>query len=150
MVDAHSMSEITVDSGDNIYAHLKSFLAVLHHRQGSRRLQAETKTTSTWEVNSEVIEGPSASVYERKIKFHNFSKEEAQSQPKFTPGLGKHIFWHGNVLFILKSQENTLFGGVGSGKGPNLSDKKTMTLQCLGRPTNPIKKFLSDATNHYY
>lgn len=149
LIAAHWTSEISVHSGDEMYSYLKLFWAFLDQEQGSRRLQAEIKITSTWDMTSEVIERPGASVEEGNTKFHNFSKQAAQSQPNFTPALGKHIFWYKNVRFTLESREDTLFRGGLSGKA-SILDKKSITVYCAGRSAVPIKNLLSDAKDHYY
>lgn len=149
LIEAHWVSEISVDSGDEIYTHLKIFLAFMHQKQRSRRLQAETKTISAWEVDSETYEYPGASVNEENI-FHNFSNQEAKSPPMFTPGLGRHEIIYKGVKLILKRKEATLFDGLGSGEAPGIVDKEFMSIFCRGRSPKPIKEFLSDAKAHHY
>ena len=151
IIIANWMAEISVSSTDEIHTHLHHFLAYQHQTQGSRRLQAETPTKSAWELDSEATEKLDSTVdAQGNIKWLNFSNQEAKSQPRFTPAVGSHNFWHHGTYFQLKRREHTLFDDSGSGGATTLKDKETMTLSCFGRSTEPIKALLSDAKAHYH
>ena len=151
VVMSNWMSEISVSSDDEIHNHLRHFLAYQHQTQGSRRLQAETLTKSAWELDSEVVETLETVVdAEGNIKCLNFSNQEAKSQPRFTPAVGIHSFWHNGTYFQLKRREHTIFDDSGFGGATTLTDKVTMTLSCYGRSTEPIKALLGDAKAHYH
>jgi chaperone BCS1 len=151
VIMANWMSEISVSSNDEIHTHLRHFLAYQHETQGSRRLQADTPTKSAWELDSEVTDTLETAVdADGNIKFLNFSNQEAKSQPRFTPAIGNHNFWHNGTYFQLTRREHTLFDDMGSGGATTLTDKETMTLSCFGRSTEPIKRLLRDAKTHYH
>jgi len=144
------MSEITVSSTDEIHAHLIAFLADKYKINSSRRLMAETPSKSAWELDSEDTETPETTVdAEGNIKWLNFSNQEAKSQPRFTPAIGSHNFWHQGTYFQLRRKEEAMFDELGGGAAA-FKDKELLTLSCFGRSTEPIKKLIQHAKEHYH
>lgn len=152
LVAANWMAEISVTSSDEIHTHLLHFLAHQYKTRGSRRLMAETPTKSAWELDSEVTEKADSTVdAEGNIKWLNFSNQEAKLQPRFTPAIGSHNFWHNGTFFQLRRKEVTMFDEVGgSGSAATLKDKEVLTLSCYGRSTAPIKALIQSAKEHYH
>jgi chaperone BCS1 len=144
------ISEITINKVDGIYAHLMAFLADQDKFNSSRKLIAETASKSTWELDRDDIK-PKESIadVEGKIKWQNFANQEAKSQPRFIPAIGSHNFWHKGTYFQLRRKEVAMFDELGSGAA-TFKDKELLTLFCFGRSTEPIKKLIQDAKEHYY
>jgi len=150
LVANNYMAEITVSSTDEIHGHLIAFLANQYKINSSRRLMAETPSKSAWELDSEDTETPESSVdAEGNIKWLNFSNQEAKSQPRFTPAIGSHNFWHKGTYFQLRRKEVAMFDELGGG-ATAFKDKELLTLSCFGRSTEPIKKLIQHAKAHYH
>jgi len=49
------------------------------------------------------------------IKWLNISNQEAKSQPRFTPAIGSHNFWHKGTNFQLRRKEVAMFHELGGG-----------------------------------
>ena len=139
------MAEISVSSTDEIHSHLITFLAHQNRVKSTRRLMAETPSKSAWELDSEETETPETTVdSEGNIKWLNFSNQEAKSQPRFTPAIGSHNFWHRGTYFQLRRKEVAMFDER-SGGGAAFKDKEVLTLSCFGRSTEPIKRLIQHA-----
>ncbi len=150
IVSSTLTAEITVSSADEIHSHLISFLANQYKISSSRRLMAETPSTSAWELDSEDTETTETTVdAEGNIKWLNFSNQEAKSQPRFTPAIGAHNFWHNGTYFQLRRKEVSMFDELGGGAAA-FKDKELLTLSCFGRSTEPIKKLIQHAKEHYH
>lgn len=150
LVSTNYMAEITVSSTDEIHGHLIAFLAHQYKINSSRRLMAETPSKSAWELDSEETETPETTVdAEGNIKWLNFSNQEAKSQPRFTPAIGSHNFWHKGTYFQLRRKEVAMFDELG-GRAAAFKDKELLTLSCFGRSTEPIKKLIQHAKAHYH
>jgi chaperone BCS1 len=144
------LAEISVNSTDEIHGHLIQFLAHKYTVKSSNRLMAETPSKSAWELDNEDPDNPETTVdAEGNIKWLNFSNQEAKSQPRFTPAIGSHSFWHNGTYFQLKRSQVSMFDDLGNGGGA-FKDKEILTLSCFGRSTEPIKKLIQHAKNHYH
>jgi len=111
---------------------------------------AETPSKSAWELDSEDTEKEETSLdAEGNIKWLNFSNQEAKSQPRFTPAIGSHNFWHKGTYFQLRRKEVSMFDELGGGAAA-FKDKELLTLSCFGRSTEPIKKLIQHAKAHYH
>lgn len=111
---------------------------------------AETPSKSAWELDSEDTETPETTVdADGNIKWLNFSNQEAKSQPRFTPAIGSHNFWHKGTYFQLKRKEVAMFDEL-SGGAAAFKDKEVLTLSCFGRSTEPIKRLIQHAKAHYH
>jgi mitochondrial chaperone BCS1 len=149
-VASNYMAKITVSSTDEIHAHLIAFLAYQYKINSSRRLMAETPSKSAWELDNEDTETPETTFdAEGNIKWLNFSNQEAKSQPRFTPAIGSHNFWHKGTYFQLRRKEVAMFDELGGGAAA-FKDKELLTLSCFGRSTEPIKKLIQHAKAHYH
>ncbi|KAG4440603.1 hypothetical protein IFR05_003920 [Cadophora sp. M221] len=150
LVSNNYMSEITVSSKDEIHSHLIAFLAHQYKINSSRRLMAETPSKSAWELDSEDTEKEeNTRDAQGNIKWLNFSNQEAKSQPRFTPAIGSHNFWHKGTYFQLRRKEVSMFDEMGGGAAA-FKDKELLTLSCFGRSTEPIKKLIQHAKAHYH
>lgn len=150
LVSNNWMAEVSVSSTDEIHGHLIQFLAHQYKIKSSRRLMAETPSKSAWELDSEDTETPETTVdAEGNIKWLNFSNQEAKSEPRFTPAIGSHNFWHKGTYFQLRRKEVSMFDELGGGAAA-FKDKEILTLTCFGRSTEPIKKLMQDAKQHYH
>jgi chaperone BCS1 len=151
LIKGYLMAEITVSSKDEIHGHLIQFLAHQYKISSSRRLMAETPSKSAWELDSEDTESPETSVDANgNIKWLNFSNQEAKSQPRFTPAIGSHNFWFGGTFFQLRRKEVSILDEIGSGGAAAFKDKEMLTLSCFGRSTDPIKRLIQHAKEHYH
>lgn len=144
------MAEITVSSPDEIHKHIIAFLAHHYETSSPRKLIAETLSKSTWELDSEEIKAKESRVdIEGNIKWLNFANQEVKLQPRFIPAIGSHSFWHNGTYFQLRRKEVAVFDELSSGAA-TFKDKELLTLSCFGRSTEPIKKLIQDAKEHYY
>ena len=144
------MAEISISSTDEIHAHLIAFLADQYKVKSARRLMAETPSKSAWELDSEDTTTPETTVdSEGNIKWLNFSNQEAKSQPRFTPAIGSHDFWHRGTYFRLRRREVAMFDELGGGPAA-FKDKEILTLSCFGRSTDPIKRLIQHAKEHFH
>jgi chaperone BCS1 len=149
LLSSYFMAEISVSSTDEIHSHLIAFLAHQYKIKSTRRLMAETPSKSAWELDSEDTETPETTVdSEGNIKWLNFSNQEAKSQPRFTPAIGSHNFWHRGTYFQLRRKEVAMFDELGG--GGTFKDKEILTLSCFGRSTEPIKRLIQHAKAHYH
>ncbi|KAH8649665.1 BCS1 N terminal-domain-containing protein [Tricladium varicosporioides] len=149
-LSSYFMAEITVSSKDEIHGHLIQFLAHQYKTSSSRRLMAETPTQSAWEMDSEETETVETTVDpDGNIKWLNFSNQEAKSQPRFTPAIGSHNFWHQGTYFQLRRKEVSVLDELGGGAA-TFKEKEVLTLSCFGRSTGPIKKLIQHAKAHYH
>lgn len=147
-VSSFWMSEISITSRDEIHTHIIHFLAHKYTVSSSRRLMAETPSRSTWQIDSEDKDAPQATVDATgNIKYLNFSNQEAKTTPRFTPAIGSHNFWHNGIYFQLRRKEVSMFDEHSGGP---LRDRETVTLSCFGRSSEPIKKLIQDAKEHYH
>jgi chaperone BCS1 len=150
LISNNWMAEVSVSSTDEIHGHLIQFLAHQYKIKPSRRLMAETPSKSAWVLDSEDTETPETTVdAEGNIKWLNFSNQEAKSQPRFTPAIGSHNFWHNGTYFQLRRKEVSMFDELGGGAAA-FKDKEILTLSCFGRSTEPIKKLIQLAKQHYH
>lgn len=150
LLSSNWMAEISVSSTDEIHGHLIAFLAHQYKVKSARRLMAETPSKSAWELDSEDTETPETTVdADGNIKWLNFSNQEAKSQPRFTPAIGSHNFWHNGTYFQLRRKEVAMFDELGGGAAA-FKDKEILTLSCFGRSTEPIKKLIQHAKAHYH
>jgi chaperone BCS1 len=143
-LSSYFMCEISISSTDEIHGHLIQFLAHQYKTQSARRLMAETPTKSAWELDSEDTEAIET-VKDGEVKWLNFSNQEAKSQPRFTPAIGSHNFWHRGTYFQLRRKEVTMFDELGGGGATSIKDKEILTLSCFGRSTAPIKALIQHA-----
>ncbi|KAG0646419.1 putative chaperone BCS1-B [Hyphodiscus hymeniophilus] len=150
LLSSYFMAEISVSSTDEIHSHLIAFLAHQYKVKPARRLMAETPSKSAWELDSEDTETPETKVdSEGNIKWLNFSNQEAKSQPRFTPAIGSHNFWHRGTYFQLRRKEVAMFDDLGGGSAA-FKDKEVLTLSCFGRSTEPIKTLIQHAKAHFH
>ena len=151
LVVANYMAEISVSSTDEIHAHIIQFLAYQYKTKSARRLMAETPTKSARELDSEEPETLDTTVdAEGNIKWLNFSNQEAKSQPRFTPAIGSHNFWHKGTYFQLRRKEVTMFDDTGSSGAATIKEKEVLTISCFGRSTRPIKSLIQHAKDHFH
>jgi chaperone BCS1 len=151
LIKSYFMAEITVSSKDEIHSHLIQFLAHQYKISSSRRLMVETPSKSAWELDSEETESPETNVETNgEIKWLNFANQEAKSQPRFTPAIGSHNFWFGGNFFQLKRQEISIMGDLGSQGLTTLRDQEMLTLSCFGWSTDPIKRLIQHAKEHFH
>lgn len=151
LVVANYMAEISVSSTDEIHAHIIQFLAYQYKTKSARRLMAETPTKSARELDSEEPETLDTTVdAEGNIKWLNFSNQEAKSQPRFTPAIGSHNFWHKGTYFQLRRKEVTMFDDTGSSGAATIKEKEVLTISCFGRSTRPIKALIQHAKDHFH
>lgn len=149
-ISSYFMAEITVSSTDEIHGHLIQFLAHQYKISSSRRLMAETPSKSAWEMDSEATEASESTVdADGNIKWLNFSNQEAKSQPRFTPAIGSHNFWHMGTYFQLRRKEVSVLDELGGG-ATAFKDKEVLTLSTFGRSTDPIKALIQHAKEHYH
>ncbi|RDW83013.1 hypothetical protein BP5796_04504 [Coleophoma crateriformis] len=150
-VQAVWVSEITINSTDDIHNHLIQFLAFQYRTKSARWLLAETPAKTTWQIDSEATEVPETTTdSEGNIKWLNFSNQDAKSQPRFTPAIGStHSFWHKGTYFTLKRKEVSFMDNASNGAA-TFKERETLTISCYGRSTEPIKKLIQHAKEHHH
>jgi chaperone BCS1 len=143
------ISEISVNSTDEIHSQLMAFLATQQKISSSRRLMAETPSKTAWELEDTEAEATLGVDPKGNIRWLNFSNQEAKAELRFTPAIGSHNFWYKGTYFQLKRKEVTVFDDPSSGSGA-LKDKEVLTLSCFGRSAEPIKQLMQHAKAHYH
>lgn len=149
LISSNWMAEVSVSNNDEIHVHLIHFLAQQYKINSSRRLMVETPSRSAWELDSEDSNPQDTVDAEGNVKWLNFSNQEAKSQPRFTPAIGSHNFWHDGTYFQLRRREVAMFDDLGGGAAA-FKDKEILTLSCFGRSTEPIKRLIQHAKAHYH
>jgi chaperone BCS1 len=110
----------------------------------------EMPLTSTWELVEEQREALEwMTAVNGSANWLNFSGQEARLQPRYTPAIGFHWFWHEGSCFQLRRQEVGMFGELSSGAA-TFKDKELLTLSCVGRSTESIKELIQCAKADYY
>jgi chaperone BCS1 len=143
-VSKNCMAEITVGNEDKIFGELIKFIA--DKSESSRRLIAKTLNRSAWELDSE--ERLRSTTDSKGNKWLNFSNQETKSQPQFTPAIGSHNFWFGGKYFRIQRKEVSMFKELGNG-ATTLTGQEYLKLSCFGWSTEPIKKLIQRAREHY-
>ncbi|KAH8805965.1 BCS1 N terminal-domain-containing protein [Xylogone sp. PMI_703] len=147
-VQENYMSEITISSTDEIYSHIILFLA--NRSKLSRRLMATTPAVTPWELDTAENELHETTVdAEGNIKWLNFSNQEAKSQPRFTPAVGSHNFWHNGSYLQVRRKEVTMLDDLSSGTAL-FKDRELLTLSCFGRSPEPIKELIQHAKEQFH
>ncbi|KAM0335637.1 hypothetical protein ACHAQA_000686 [Verticillium albo-atrum] len=156
IVTAHFMASITVASTDEIYTHMMKWLAVQPLVATSRSLMAETAAHSAWEDDEDQIDA----LQLRTIagggdeKYLNFSNQQANAPPRFTPAVGLHGFWYGARYFRLQRKNQAFIDDASNGfrgsSGTTLEKEEVLVISCFGRSTKPIKNLLQAVKQHYY
>jgi chaperone BCS1 len=138
-------STIQIDGYDDIWDHLMKWLAAQHHTSRSRYLAAETYRKSAWEQDEEYEVYASEKAKDGDTEFWNFSNQEAKAPPRFIPAFGTYSFWHnGNYFFFNRSRSSGMDMG-----STFILDKEDVSLICLGRSPEPIKRLLQEAKDFY-
>ncbi|KAL2162726.1 hypothetical protein VTH06DRAFT_6562 [Thermothelomyces fergusii] len=149
----HFTASIEISNSDDIYFHMMKWLASQPEMVNSRFLTAETASKGAWEDKDESelassLPSPSAA---GPGAFLNFSSQEAQAPPRFTPALGMHSFWFRGRYFQLQRKQEPLFDPSAGAHGmPPFKDKESLVLSCFGRSPEPIKALLQHAKEQYY
>lgn len=144
------MANIEVPSTDDIYFHMRDWLAMQQSLVDSRSLTAETASKSAWdeEDEAEVVTGRVSA--DGSNIYLNFSNQEAKAAPRFTPSVGVHSFWFRGRYFRLHRKQESLFDGAAGYGAPQYKDKETLILSCFGRSPEPIKQLLRHAKEQFY
>ncbi|KAK4104886.1 hypothetical protein N658DRAFT_419409 [Parathielavia hyrcaniae] len=145
------MANIEVSNSDDIYYHLMKWLAAQPKMVDSRSLTAETASKGAWEEEDESELQTARVSPDGSGIFLNFSNQEAQAAPRFTPAMGVHDFWFRGRYFKLHRKQESLFDPSAGANGmPQYKDKETLVLSCFGRSPEPIKQLLQHAKGQYY
>lgn len=144
------IASIQVSSNDDIYLHLIKWLASQQYFVNWRFLTAETEPNNVWDENNEtgLITGCVPSGGSEGCR--DFSMQEAQTPPRFTPALGKHDFWFRGRYFRLDRKQESLYDANGPFGIPQYKDKETLVISCLGRSPEPLKALLKHAKEQFY
>lgn len=143
------VSSIHIASSDEIYLHMMKWLASQPHLVNSRALTAETLSKTAWEEEDEADVLATRISADGEGAYLNFSNQEAKMAPRFVPALGLHGFWYdGNYFRLLRKQESFLEDSTNGSQ--TFKDRENLTVTCLGRSPEPIKKMLQRAKEEYY
>jgi mitochondrial chaperone BCS1 len=134
-------STVQIDGYDDIWDHLMKWLAAQHHTGKSRYLAAETCRKTTWEQDEEYEMYASEKSKDGSAEFWNFSNYEAKAPPRFIPAYGTYSFWHNGCYFSFHRSRSCAMD-IGS---TMIMDKEDVSLSCLGRSPEPIKRLLQEA-----
>ncbi|KAK4097787.1 hypothetical protein N658DRAFT_433352 [Parathielavia hyrcaniae] len=145
------MANIEVSNSDDIYSHVMKWLASLPRMVDSRSLTAETASKSAWDQEDESELMTARVSPDGHGIFLNFSNQEAEAAPRFTPAMGVHSFWFRGRYFKLQRRQESLFDPSAGANGmPQYKDKETLVLSVFGRSPEPIKQLLQHAKEQYY
>lgn len=140
-------SFINVESHDDIYDHVMSWLASHAITQNSRSLMAKTGRENAWDLtNSDTFMDEDADLGDSVLL--NFSNWDAKVPPTFEPFFGGHSFWHKGRYFRF-SRENKQMMSNGWGGSLCFQENENIRLTCIGRSTAPIKNLIKEARDAY-
>ncbi|KAI1813561.1 P-loop containing nucleoside triphosphate hydrolase protein [Poronia punctata] len=137
-------STIHVSSTDDIYDHMMAWLSKKPEMVNSRSIMAETIWNSMWEEG----EDESTMGHDPSGLYLNFSNQEARTRPKYIPAVGLHNFWWKGQYFWLQRKKESLFDEAYG--FATFKDKEDLTISCLWRSPEPIKRLLAHAKQQYY
>lgn len=143
------VSSIHIASSDEIYLHMMKWLASQNRLVNSRSLTAETLSKTAWEEEDEADVLATRISADGEGVYLNFSNQEAKMPPRFVPALGVHGFWYdGNYFRLLRKQESFLEDTTSGSQ--TFKDRENLTITCLGRSPDPIKRMLQVAKEYYH
>ena len=142
LISAHWMVEISISNNDEGYPMILQFLARLS--KNSRQLIAETPTRSAGEIDSSDIGTKVVDIDNDAIQAVNFSGLGSKSQFRFTPAIGNHVLWFNGNCFLLYISETLLNNGA------NSTQKRVITLSCIGRSMKPLQDLFQYAKRDHY
>ncbi|KAI9822677.1 MAG: hypothetical protein M1827_000396 [Pycnora praestabilis] len=138
------MSSISVDSNDDIYAHVMGWIAGQEVSRNSRSLMAVSAKGTTWDMDGkEEAEDEEID----PTKMFNFSNWDAKIPPRFEPYFGQHVFWHkGHLFLFFREVKQVITSSYGQSQ---FKEDEVIRLRCIGRSTQPIKDLISEARNRF-
>ena len=137
------MSNIRIDSDDDIYDHVMEWIRLQNVSKNSRKLMAKTGRESAWDLVDADMGVPELD----PNKLVNFSNWDAKVPPRFQPSFGSHHFFHKGRLFQLSRDiQQVMRDGWG---GNVMRNEEYITLTCVGRSAQPIKDLINVARDHY-
>lgn len=137
------MSFICIDSDDDMYDHVMTWLQRHKMVKTSRSLVAKTSRQSIWDLQDE--DGEMEAVDNHVLL--NFSNWDAKVPPEFQPYFGCHRFFHkGRYFEFQRSTKPVVHQGWG---GSIFQNDETIQLTCVGRSTQPIKELLRECRDQY-
>ena len=140
----YCMSYIRIDSDDDIYEHIMEWLASQNISLKSRKLMARSGRENAWDTVGDDDTVPELD----PNNLVNFNNWDAKVPPRFQPSFGDHFFFHDGRLFQFAREQKQVMSSSGWG-GSTLRDDEHITLKCVGRSTQPIKKLIKEARDHY-
>jgi chaperone BCS1 len=139
----HFMSFISVDSDDDIYDHVMTWLQGQKMVKTSRSLVAKTSQQSIWDLEDEDEE---METLDQDVLL-NFSNWDAKVPPEFQPYFGSHRFFHkGRYFEFTRATKPVMHQGWA---GSIFQNDETIQLTCIGRSTQPIKDLLRECRDQY-
>lgn len=139
----HFMSFISIDSDDDIYDHVMTWLQGQKMVKTSRSLVAKTSQQSIWDLEDDDEE---MEALDQDVLL-NFSNWDAKVPPEFQPYFGSHRFFHkGRYFEFNRSTKPVMHQGWA---GSFFQTDETIQLTCIGRSTQPIKDLLRECRDQY-
>lgn len=137
------MSFICIDSDDDMYFHVMTWLQRHQMVKTSRSLVAKTSQQSIWDLQDE--DGEMEALDNHVLL--NFSNWDAKVPPEFIPYFGSHRFYHkGRYFEFHRNTQPVIHQGWG---GSIFQNDETIQLTCVGRSTQPIKELLRECRDQY-
>jgi chaperone BCS1 len=144
LFEKYCMSTISVESHDDIYDHIMTWLCALTFTQDSRSLMAKTRRESAWDLSDLGIVNEDMN----ENGLLNFSNWDAKIPPTYEPFFGSHQFWYKGMYFKF-SRENKQMMYPGWGGSTVFQNEENIRLTCAGRSTTPIKDLIKEARDCY-
>ncbi|KAG6018389.1 hypothetical protein E4U41_003915 [Claviceps citrina] len=140
LVQDHFTCTVFVSERDEIYQHVMKWVATRPAMAAQRRLTARTVFNDAW---AEDMMGEGEGVSSRGDggrKYLNFSDRAAKQKPRFIPAMGTTYIRHNDTYFAMTRQKVS----------DAVSSVEQVKISCFGRSTEPVKKLLADAKDHFY
>lgn len=142
--EEYCTSFICVECDDDIFDHIMDWVAEQKISKKSRTLMAKTGRENAWDS----LTGGEISELTDAGQLLNFSNWDAKVPPTFQPYFGTHRFWHNGRYFEFVRTQKSVMGSSWGG-GTMVREDEYIKLTCIGRSTQPIKKLIKEARDHY-
>ena len=133
-------STVTIDSSDEIYYWISSWVREVDALKTVRNLQAQSDYSGQDSLTNEDV---MMTVPDEEELF-NFTNWEARIPPKYMPDIGAHWFYHkGNLFKFERKRDATVKDGFWGDKV--LGQENSVGITVLGRSTEPVKRLILEA-----
>ena len=136
------MSFITIESDDDIYAHVIAWVEEQKVSKDAQTLMAKAGLFALDDDLDDVTELPD------DLVLLNFKNWGSKIPPRFQPYFGTHRFrYNGRYFEVSISTKQTM---TSNWRGMVMQEQRNISLGCIGRSTQPIKDLIRVCQEHYF